>query len=431
MNYLQARELIDSLTIKKGIVPGLDSVKALLDATGNQHEKVPVIHVAGTNGKGSFTAFMESVLTEAGYRTGVYNSPSVFEYNERIRIGTKNISDEDYAREISFIMDKKGDIPATAFEVETVAAFNYFVRKKCDIAIIETGMGGREDATNVCSHPLVSVIMSISMDHMRFLGNAIEEIAANKAGIIKEQSDAVIYLQDKKVLDVLCEEAKKKKADYIITHPVTAHFKDAQTVFDYTAYSGKVYDSMKIKLLGSYQPENAVVAIEVSENLIKKGFNIPESAIRTGLEKAQWKGRFEKICDDPLIYIDGAHNPAAAERLRDSIELYFKEKYKIIYIIGVLSDKDYDKELDYTVEYASYIYTLTPDNPRALSGRDLMKKISLRTKNVENAGTVENAFVQAQKKASEYDNAVIIAFGSLSYLGELKRKVIENHENRK
>ncbi len=429
MDYSQARELIDSLTMKKGIVPGLDSIRKILDTLGNPQEKVPVIHVAGTNGKGSFTAFMASILMKAGYRTGVYNSPSVFEYNERIRIGTENISDDDYAREISLIMEQKGDIAATAFEVETAAAFDYFERKKCDIAVIETGMGGKDDATNVCNHPLISVIMSIGMDHMAFLGNTIEEIAACKAGIIKEQSDVVVCHQKKDVLDIVSGVAKTNKADLIITGSVKAEYNDEQTIFSYKSYSGKKYYSLKIKLLGSYQPDNAAVAIEASEILSNKGFHISENDIRMGLENAVWHGRFEKICDSPVIYIDGAHNPPAACRLKESIELYLKDKYKIIYVIGVLADKDFDKIMDYTLGYASYIYTLTPDNSRAMSGEKLKQKISERTNNVKNAETVDNAIELAIKKTSEYENAVILAFGSLSYLGEFKRKVIKQHDN--
>lgn len=428
MNYIEARKYIDEVMKKKGSVPGLTAMKHLLAEMGEPQNKTPIIHVAGTNGKGSVISFLLSILKCAGYKTGVYISPSVFEYRERMQIDGCNITEEDYAGEISNVknyvdaMERKGEMTPTAFEMETAAAFEYFYKKNCDIAIIETGMGGSEDATNVCDTPLVSVIMSISKDHMQYLGNTLKEITLCKAGIIKNGCPVVLYRQKREVSGIIEKCAREKNSMLVITGETEKQsYCSGETIFSYMSKEC-FYQNLKIRLNGTYQPENAVVAVETAEVLIKEGYSISREDIRKGLSQAVWHGRFEKVQDNPLIYIDGAHNPGAAERFRETVETYF-ENYYIVYIMGVLEDKEYDEVIEETAALADVILTVTPDNSRALSAVGLAEAIGKAVDYVQAMDSVEEALKKAEKlvRDSGKRESVIIAFGSLSYLGEVKK----------
>lgn len=425
MDYIEARRYIDDTMAVKGSVLGLDAVKELLKRMHNPQDKVPVVHIAGTNGKGSAVSFISSILMKSGYKVGIYISPSVFEYRERIQISGCNISKKEYAEEISYIKNHVDEMYAnginmpTAFEMETAAAFHYFYKNDCDIAVIETGMGGRDDATNVCSSPLVSVIMSVSKDHTSFLGDTIEEIAACKAGIIKPECPVVLYRQDKTVMEIIERFAKENSCLLKITESVekVKYNKDI-TEFDYK----KIYQGLKIRLMGTFQPENAAVAVEVSELLGDRGFDISREDIYSGLENALWNGRFEKIGSNPDFYIDGAHNPGASKYLKSNIEIYFKDCF-VIFIMGVLADKDYREVISETVPYADFIFTVTPNNKRALPAENLAAAVGKVSKNVIAVKDVDEAVTMAfdLSKKSRNKKSVILAFGSLSYLGELKK----------
>ena len=416
MEFKEAREYIDGLS-RFGSVLGLDNIKALLKLLNNPHEKLKVIHVAGTNGKGSTISFISSILKEAGYKVGKYTSPVVFEYLEKYQINDKNISEKEFAKlaeNIKKILEKLEiqGIQPTLFEVETAMAFEYFMEENCDVVIIETGMGGDMDATNVCSSVLASVLVSISLDHTGFLGNTIEEIAEHKAGIIKANCPVVVMRQQDKVMEIV-----NKKAFSLNS----------------TVYIGDKVN-LKTGLAGEWQKYNAGVAVKVVEVLVKEhNFVINNEHIEQGLICARWPGRFEKISENPCIIIDGAHNPDAATRLREAIDKEYKMT-RFVYIIGVLGDKDFDEVIRIMADRGEYIITVTPSNSRALDASLLKETIGkYNNNNVQAVETLEDAYNMAVNKLAEVDGKkAILAFGSLSYLGEFKRickeKLNDNRE---
>lgn len=415
MEFKEAREYVDGLS-RFGSVLGLDNIKALLKLLDNPQEKLNVIHVAGTNGKGSTISFISSILKEAGYKVGKYTSPVVFDYLEKYQINDNNISEEAFAKlaeKIKSILEKlkKQGIQPTLFEVETAMAFEYFMEEKCDVVIIETGMGGDMDATNVCTKVLASVLVSISLDHTGFLGNTIEEIADHKAGIIKDKCPVVVMRQQDKVMDIV-----EKKA---FSH-------------NSTVYIGDKVD-LQTSLAGEWQKYNAGVAVKVAEVLVKEhNFAIGSEHIEQGLIHANWPGRFEKISENPCIIIDGAHNPDAAIRLREAIDIEYKTT-SFVYIIGVLGDKDFDEVIRVMANRGEYIITVTPSNLRALDAGLLRDAIAKYNNNVQAVETLEDAYNIAINKLNEiHGRKAILAFGSLSYLGEFKRickeKLNDNRE---
>lgn len=411
MKFNDAKMYIDGLS-RFGSVLGLESIKALLDVLGNPQEQVKVIHVAGTNGKGSTIAFMASVLKEAGYKVGKYTSPVVFEYLEKYQIDNENISEEKFAKlvakvkeKLEILNDTKGIWP-TIFEVETAMAFEYFKDEGCDIVLLETGMGGDMDATNVCSKVLASVLVSISLDHTGFLGDTIEEIAYHKAGIIKNNCPVVVMKQRDNVLEVIKTYAKSYNAPIYIADET----------------------DMAVGLAGRWQSYNAGVAVKVMEVLGENGYNISREHIEAGLLKTKWPGRFEKICDNPLVIIDGAHNPDAASRLRETIDREYANT-EFVYIMGVLGDKDYTEVIKTMADRAELIVTVTPLNPRALEADELKEAIAKVNRNVQSAAGIEEAYGVALDRLNGLsESRAILAFGSLSYLGDF-RDVVRRMED--
>ena len=409
MEFREAKEYIDGLN-RFGSVLGLESIEALLSVLGNPEETLKVIHVAGTNGKGSTIAFMEAILMEAGYKVGKYTSPVVFEYLEKFKINGKNISEDKFAclayrlKEAMERLKIEKDMQPTIFEVETAMAFKYFKDEACDIVLLETGMGGDMDATNVCNKVLASVLVSISLDHMGFLGDSIEEIAYHKAGIIKDSCPVVVMNQCSEVLGVVEKRAKE--------HNSSMYVADAT--------------ELTVGLNGEWQKYNAGVAVKVMDALVEQGYNISKENIEVGLSKAKWPGRFEKICDNPTIIIDGAHNPDAARRLRETLDKEYADT-RFVYIMGVLGDKDFAEVIKTMVDRAEYIITVTPPNPRALEAAKLKEAVEAYNENVCCADNIEEALKKALNKLDEIHNSkgfendsAILAFGSLSYLSEFK-----------
>ncbi len=422
--YREARQYLEGIT-KYGSVLGLDSIKELLKRLGNPQKELQFVHIAGTNGKGSTLAFISTILKTAGYKIGRYCSPAVFSYREIIQVNEENITQEALSnltfviRDVILTMLAEGLPHPTIFEVETVLAFLYFKQEKCNLVVLETGLGGLLDATNVVENTLVAVITAISRDHMDFLGDTIGEIAWYKAGIIKRNSIVVTANQEPdatKAIEEKCNEynnnlilAEKRNAENIV-------FKNLQIFFDY-----KQFKNIEINLAGSYQVQNALLAIEAVMALNLKGFQVSEKAMKNGLRDTKWPGRFSMICNEPVIIIDGAHNEAAAIHLKDTIEHYYIDK-KLMFVIGVLKDKEYEKIAEIIAARASKILTVTtPNNPRALGGEELAKTIRKYNLNVEYMTTVEAATRKCMKEGSTYD--AIIVFGSLSYLGEFEKYV--------
>ncbi len=381
MTFEQAREYIKELE-KKGSVFGLDGIRRLMTGLDHVEERLKIVHIAGTNGKGSVGTFLASVLKEAGYRVGRYLSPAVFSPLEVWQIDGAWITEQEYAsvcskvkRACDRLLAEENTVP-TAFEVETAMAFVWFEREQCDYVLLEAGMGGRMDATNLIQRPLCSVITSISMDHMQFLGNTLTEIAAEKAGIIKRGCPVITILQNPEVMQVIEQRAKMCKSKLTVIRPDIAEITARSPAeIRYRCPAGQT-ESGKGRLTGEiylptgadYQIENSMLAIAVLQEIWKLPFDV----IQNGIKKAYWAGRFEIVSNDPLFIIDGAHNTGAAEKLRETIQKYFTN-WKITYIIGVLADKEYTNMLRILLPYAARVYTVTPENKRALSADQLKR----------------------------------------------------------
>lgn len=420
MNYTEALEYIHG-TLKFGVKLGLENISALLNLMGNPHKKLKYVHITGTNGKGSTAAFISSILIESGYRVGVYTSPYLQRFTERIRVGSEEIEEDDVARITEFVRDKinvmvgEGCNHPTEFEIVTAVAFQYFYERNCDVVVLEVGLGGRFDSTNVIDASLVSVITTIGYDHVKILGNTLPEIAFEKAGIIKPFGDVVLYPQPcevDKVFTEICAQrsAKLHKVDFS-SLKLCAWSPEGQ-LFQY-----KGFENLKISLIGRHQTRNAVMAIEACRIVAQKGYNISNQSVRVGIEKAKWPGRLEIIGRDPLFLIDGAHNAEGACMLRDTLDMYFRDKRKI-FIFGVLRDKDYMSIIETVITQAYAVIAVTPPNDRALPAQDLAAILKCYCKNVFISDTIKGAVEKALQLSSTND--IICAFGSLYYIGEIR-----------
>ncbi len=429
MNIREALKYTERLAAA-GMKPGLERMSVLCDKLGNPQNGLNFIHVAGTNGKGSVCAFITSILNEAGYKTGRYTSPAVVEDRERYQINGRNVSQSAYCRNLEeikaaydmMVLEGGEENEPTLFEVETALAFMLFAEAGCDMVVLECGMGGAKDATNIIHAPAVSVITRISLDHTRYLGKTVDAIAREKVGIIKKGTNAVTISQSPEALSVIKAKASLEKAALTIADP--ANIKNAKaglkvTTFDYGRYKG-----LKISLIGSCQIENAIVAISAVEALRKVRIRIEEQAIRDGLQKTVWPGRFEIIAHNPLVIVDGAHNENAAKRLSKTVDYFFhneEEARKLIFIMGVLGDKNYPAIAEYMAPHAAHVITLTPDNPRALPAQELAETVKKYNDMVSVATSPDEALEMAYLLADK--DSVIIAFGSLSFLGSIRNLV--------
>lgn len=425
MNYQESRAYIRDAQ-KYGSVLGLANMRELMKGLGNPQERLKIIHVAGTNGKGSVIAYLYSILSQAGYRVGRYVSPTLYSYRERMEVAGQKVSREsfaDYMTRAANVIEKmtENGLPhPTPFEIETAVAFLFFEEEKCDFVLLEVGLGGDMDATNIITSPCLSIITSVSMDHMAFLGDTLGEIAEKKAGIIKKGCPMITAVQmpeAKKVIMSVCEkqntvfrEADKEEAELLSESPLGQRF----------SYKGEEYD---ISLAGVCQKENAVLALEAAAVLQEQGVNISAENKKTGLMKTCWNGRFTVIHQKPLMIVDGAHNPGAADVLAESIRHYFSGK-TIYYIMGMFRDKDYNQVIQKTYAFAKKIYTIeAPDNPRALPAKELAEAAGKYHPHVKAMETIDAAVKEAFEEAGEED--VILAFGSLSFIGDITRIVKE------
>lgn len=460
MNYSEAREYLKNVN-KLGSILGLNTIKELLKKLGNPQNELKVVHIAGTNGKGSIMTFVQNILMESGYKVGRYCSPAVFNEREIIRINDEYISEEQSADLLTRIKEKcdsmysEGLPHPTSFEIETAEALMFFKEQNCDIALIECGMGGETDATNVFEKVLCSVIATISLDHTQFLGSTIEEITKVKSGIIKENCPVVMSKQTGEAESVIKKVCKQNNSELII--PTEQDFENVEidglrTKVTYKASNNKEY-ILNLQALGTYQIKNAKTAVEVAlvldkaltektnicdesdknnstgmKNNINNSGNTIEKNIKKGIEKTVWPGRMEVISKEPLIIIDGAHNPGAVLELRKTLDLYFTNK-RITFIMGVLSDKDFSKEAEIIADRAERIITITPNNSRGLDGHKLAETLVKYNHNVQVADSLKQAAEESIDTIKENRADMILAFGSLSYLGELKQvvRLICNH----
>lgn len=422
MNYREAMEYVESLQ-QYGSVLGLDNMQELCNRLGNPQKELKFVHIAGTNGKGSVLAYVSTVLQTAGYKVGRYISPTIFDYRERFQINGKPITQSGLCKYLEQVKEVAQQMAAeelphpTPFEIETAIAFLYFLDKQCDIVVLETGLGGSLDATNIITTPLCSVFTSISMDHMAVLGDTLEEIAVQKAGIIKEKGCVVSIRQQPEAMQVIKQTAQRKKCRLLIADVSRA--KQVKYGLKTQHFSYDKYKNLTISMTGQYQIDNAVLAVEVIGALQKSGFPVSEEQLRKGLLQTNWLGRFSVIGQKPLFIADGAHNEDGAARLAQSIRFYFTNK-RIIYIMGILKDKEYDKIIRQTYELAEHIITVTPPNKeRALHAYELAQNVKEYHDSVTVADSLQEAVEIAYLLAGRDKETVVIAFGSLSYLGEL------------
>ena len=416
MNATEAIEYIHSVCWK-GSVPGLGRTQALLEKMGNPEKKLKFVHIAGTNGKGSTAAMTASILRKAGYRTGLYTSPYIYRFHERMQVDGMEITDEELTAVTEYVKPLAQSLKETPTEFELVCciAFEYFVRKGCDIVVLEVGMGGAFDATNVIETPEVAVITNIGLDHTEVLGDTLEKIAQTKSGIFKDNGHAVVYRGTpsvEAVFERVCAERNTAlvKADFA-SLKLKKHSLDGQ-VFD----CGDRKD-LVLPLLGDHQLHNASVVLSVVDTLKQIGWNISEQNIRDGLRDVQWPGRFDIVSRSPLFIIDGGHNPQCIEALVKNIEDYLKDR-KVIAITGVLADKDYADMYVPVMPYVHKFVCITPPNPRKLEAMELAKYLREKGADAVGSETIEDGVKLALREAGA--DGVILCFGSLYSIGSIR-----------
>ena len=417
MNYIECLEYIHSVNWCF-CKPGLERIRNLCQKLGNPQKNMKFIHVAGTNGKGSFSSMLSSVLVEQGYKVGLYTSPYIKVFNERMRINGENISNSELielTEKIQPIADAMTDKP-TEFELITALAFEYFNRNACDVVVLEAGMGGRLDSTNIIDSSILSVITGIALDHTAFLGDSVPKIAAEKAGIIKNGCPVLFGGTDQSAREIIENKAREKGSDFYTVD--YGKIESLQMTLDGSQFDFGEHKDIEIALLGTYQPRNAASVLTAIDILRKQGMEISEESVKKGLKKASWPARFEILSKEPLVIFDGAHNPQGISAAVESIKLYFADT-KVYLLTGVLRDKDYTAIAKDLSTVASKAFTLTPDNPRALTAKEYAQVL-------ENAGisstpsdSIKEAFERA-KEAAKNDGVTLICLGSLYVYSSLK-----------
>lgn len=424
MNYEEAIAYIHGM-YWRGSKLGLTRTIELCDLLGNPQKNLRFIHVAGTNGKGSTCAMLSRILCAQGYRTGLFVSPYVDRFNERIQLNNEPIPDDDLAEivtEIAPVVDSMEN-PATEFEVITAAAFLYYTRKKCDYVVLEVGLGGELDSTNVIDTPLLSIITAIDYDHMHILGDTIQEIAYAKAGIVKDNGTVLFYGQHPDALPVI--EAACQK------HHAALHVVDRSTLregsydlhgqtFDYRGYR-----DLKLGLLGRYQMRNAATVIDAVELLREKGVAISDEALRTGLRETVWPARFELLREDPPFFVDGGHNPHGVRGTVETYQRLFPAERATI-VMGMMRDKDVSQSIELLLPIAREFYTVTPDNARAMPAEELAELIRSYGVTATSFSAVADAIETAAR-----GGAPTLAVGSLYMAGEVHEAFRDLKERRR
>ena len=417
MTYSEALAYIHSVSWK-GSRPGLSRITELCRRLGNPQRGMRFVHVAGTNGKGSFCRMLAGILSAAGYHTGLFTSPFVKRFNERMMIDNAEISDDDLARDTETVRvhaDAMEDKP-TEFELITAIGFVYFKRMKCDVVVLECGMGGRLDSTNVIENPLLSVITGIDFDHTAYLGDTIQAIAAEKAGIIKNGRPCLWGGEDNSACRTLSAIASAKGSSFHAVDCARLHVKELSldgTLFDFGALS-----DLSLPLLGIYQPRNAATVLTAVEILRDEGLEIPETAIRKGLSTAVWHARFELLRkDDPIILYDGGHNPQGVRAAAESIRAYFPDR-KVNILSGVMADKDYDAMIATLSPVCARAFTVTPQNPRSLAAEDYAAHFAAHRVDACAFSSVPEALDAAIADSRE-NGRPLVCLGSLYLYAEL------------
>lgn len=417
MNYQEAISYIESPTPRKRY--GFEGLTKALEKMGNPHKVPQYIHIAGTNGKGSCAAMLSSVMTKAGYKTGLFISPHLIRYNERIAVNGEDISDEDFiraAQKVKEVCDEIGETPIV-FEVLTLMAFWYFAEKKCDIVVLEVGIGGRIDATNIIPTPEVALIAQLGMDHTEILGNTIEQIATEKAGIIKPHGRAVMAKQEKAAVDTVRNLCDEREASLVVADP--ARFTVLSSTPDGQKLMDPEYGEFFLPLAGPHQLKNTANVIEAIGVLKQQGYKISDEAVREGISQTRWNARFQKLHTAPDIILDGGHNPQCVQAATDALKTFYPNK-KIIFLVGMMADKDTHHMLSQMAEIAKSFVCISPDSPRAMKPeelRDVLEK-EYHAKAVA-CQTSREGFEKALELADKDD--VICILGSLYLAGEVDK----------
>lgn len=419
MTYAEALTYIHSVCWK-GSIPGLGRTQELLAKMGNPQEKLKFVHITGTNGKGSTAAMTASVLRKAGYRTGLYTSPYLWRFNERMNVDGVDISDEELAQitaQVKPLAESMAD-PPTEFELVTVIGFAYFAQHNCDIVVLEVGMGGALDSTNVIPAPEVAVMTNIGLDHTEYLGNTLEEIAATKAGIIKPGCQVVLYPsapEVRSVVEQVCREQHNMLTVANFDEIVSKGHDFSGQTFDYGRFT-----AVRLPLLGAHQLRNCAVALETVEALRRQGWRICDEHIYDGIRDTVWPGRFELLRREPVFIVDGGHNPQCLQALAENVREYLAGQ-DITALTGVMADKDYTDMYAVMAPLVSRFVTVTPDNPRAMAAQDLAAVLAQFGKPVQAASSVEQGVLDAMALSGM--DGVVLAFGSLYMTGTIRDTV--------
>lgn len=425
MDFLEAQNYLEKVRSQKGIVLGLDTMRHLMAKLNNPQDKVKFIQVAGTNGKGSTAAYLTSILSEAGIKVGRYTSPAVFSSTEQYFACGSCISEIEYAKGVTAVAEAAasldGETP-TAFEQETALAFWYFAKKGCELAILEAGLGGDMDATNIVTTTVCSIITSISMDHCRILGNKLSEIAAHKAGIIKPGAPVICIEQKEDAMEPIRKAAKAADTPLYEVHrdEVRQIFSDKRESIVFF----REFENLHLKMLGSCQPENAALAVQAA-SVLSRSYPIEKKHIYDGIEKTRWGGRFELHSGSPDIILDGAHNPDGIRRLRESVNQMFGA-VPICYVCGVLADKDYEKEIEILFGRASNVFTVTPPSPRAMKSTDLKAAIKKRFSQLKVISFDSEDGIEKAMEAAVSQNNPVVVCGTLTILARVKEWMKRN-----
>lgn len=414
MDYAEALKYIEGVSWL-GVRPGLERVRALLERLGEPQRELKFVHVAGTNGKGSASALMAAALTAAGYKTGLYTSPHLLRFNERMRLDGEEIGDGELAELIGGLAEAALGLeePCTEFELVTAAALLWFARRRADIVVLETGMGGRLDATNVIPRPECAVIMNIGLDHTAVLGDTVEAIASEKAGIFKGGA-AVSYYPEPGVAAVLRAAAARtgtelRFADFSLIEPLGSSLEGQNFRFAGGEYS--------IRLLGRHQLRNAATALTALAALRERGWVLPEEAVRRGFAGAAWPARFELVSRSPLFVVDGGHNPQCVRATAGAIREYMPGG-RCVLLMGVLADKDWRGMLDILAPVAEGFVCATPDSERALPAGELAAELRRRGLRAEDGGEIPRAVERARELAGPA--GAVCSVGSLYMAGAVR-----------
>ena len=421
MTYEETIAYIHSVNWR-GSRPGLSRITELLAALGNPEKSLRCVHIAGTNGKGSTSAMLDSILREAGYKVGTFTSPYIETFNERIMYDGKPIGDDEVCRLVSMIapIAEAMDDPPTEFELITALGFVYFKEKGCDVVVLEVGMGGRLDSTNVIKDPYLSIITGVALDHEAFLGDTVEKIACEKAGVIKEGVPVLYGGEIPSVKEIIENTAKEKRAPFYQTDRTMLAVKKADFSGTYLDYDGM--NDLFLPLLGLYQPRNLATVVTAAKLLRERGLAVSDSAIREGIAKTKWKARFGVLKTKPLFLFDGSHNMQGIDAACEAFAHYFGNE-KLYLVTGVMADKAYDAMADKLLRFAKKVFTVTPDNPRALAAEELAALYRRKGVDAESFESVADAVSAALSEANEKGYAVA-ALGSLYMYGEVKAALL-------